>query len=179
MSKQRLPKGNDFMPDVTIETIRKMRKKEKNANASLRLQASFFRKKGYSLRKIGDILDTSFGTVADWLRRMHKMGLEGRYHSPRPGAECKLNHIQLDELMQDLIAGPSNCGFESGMWTAPLVIAHVRNKYHIEYKVSGMLCLLHRMGFSWRKARPRHPKAPDEEEIKEFKKSWTLNSQIP
>ena len=85
-----------------------------------------------------------------------------------PGAEYKLNYMQLDELRQDLIDGPTKCGFESGMWTAPLVIVHVQNKYNIEYKNSGMPYLLHRMGFSWRKARPRHPNIPIKEETKEF-----------
>lgn len=170
MSNQRLPKGEDFMPNVTDDAIRRMRKKEKSANACLRLHACWFRKKGYTLRQIGDVLDTPFCTVADWLRRMHRMGLEGRYPDKQPGAECKLNSTQLEYLREDLIAGPDKCGFESGMWTVPLVIAHTRKKFNIEYKASGMLFLLHRMGFAWRKPRPRHPKAPTQEEIKEYKK---------
>lgn len=175
MSNTRLPKGDDFMPDTTIHMIRRLLKKEKNLNAHLRLQACRYRKKGYTLRQIGDIIDTPFGTVDDWLRRMHRMGPEGRYPDKQPGAECKLNPTQLDELREDLIAGPAKCGFESGMWTSPLVMAHVRKKFDIEYKTSGMLFLLHRIGFSWRKPRPRHPNAPTDEEIKEFKKSWTIN----
>ena len=63
----------------------------------------------------------------------------------RPGDEYKLNYLQLDGLRQDLIDGPTKCGFEFGIWTLPLVIAHVRNKYNIEYKNGGMPCLLHRM----------------------------------
>lgn len=39
-------------------TIHEIRKKEKDANVSLRLQACFLRKKNYSLHEIRDILDT-------------------------------------------------------------------------------------------------------------------------
>lgn len=89
-----------------------------------------------------------------------------------PGAECKLKYMQLDELRHYTIDGPTKCGFE--MWAASLAIAHVRNKYNIEYTGSGMLCLLHRMGFSWRKTHPRHPNVPTKEEIKELKKDGRL-----
>ena len=60
-----------------------------------------------------------------------------------------------------------------------MVIIHVRNKFGVEYKSSGMEDLLHRIGFSWRKARPQHPKAASEEEKMKFKKklrSWLPNT---
>lgn len=175
---QRLPKGEEFMPGVSTKQLNKAIKKEKNVSAYNRLRAALKRKEGMTLRQIEGILDISFGTIGKWLQRMHRMGLAGRYHDTHPGAACKLKPEQLVELRKDLIAGPVECGFESGMWTAPIVIAHVSKKFGVEYKSSGMEDLLHRMGFSWRKARPRHLKAASEEEKTEFKKkqhSWLSN----
>ena len=167
---QRLPKGEEFMPDVSIGQLENAIKKEKNVGAYNRLRAALKRKEGKTLHEIEDILDKSIRTVGRWLHRMHHMGLAGRYHNKHPGAACKLKPEQLVELKEDLIAGPVKCGFESGMWTAPMIIIHVRNKFGVEYKSSGMEDLLHRMGFSWRKARPKHPKAASEEEKAKFKK---------
>lgn len=176
--KPRLPKGDMFMPDTTIKDMRGTYKKEKNAGAALRLLACIKRKEGHTLRYIGRAINCRFETVGAWLRRMHRLGLKGRYHDKHPGATCKLTPEQLVELKEDLVSGPVKCGFDSGMWTAPMVIIHVRNKFGIQYKSSGMGFLLHRLGFSWRKARPRHPKAASPEQTEEFKKklhTWQTN----
>ncbi|MYC79461.1 MAG: winged helix-turn-helix domain-containing protein [Cenarchaeum sp. SB0661_bin_35] len=148
------------MPNVTEEQLISVIKEERNVNAHNRLRAALKRKKGMTLRQIEAILDKSFGMIGKWL---HYMGLAGRYHDAHPGAACKLKPEQLVELRKNMVAGPVECGFESGMWTAPMVIAHVHRKFDIEYKRGGMEGLLRRMGFSWRKARPRHPKAASEE----------------
>ncbi len=176
---QRLPKGDKFMPNVSVKQLNSAIRKEKNANAHNRLRAALKRKEGMTLRQIEAVLDKSFGMIGKWLHRMHRMGLAGRYHDMHPGAACKLKPERLVELKKDLIAGPIECGFESGMWTAPMVIAHVYSKFDIKYKSSGMEDLLHRMGFSWRKARPRHTKAASEEEKEKYKKklhSWLPNT---
>ena len=38
------------------------------------------------------------------------------------------------ELRKNMVVGPVECGFESGMWTAPMFIAHVHRKFDIEWK---------------------------------------------
>jgi len=74
-------------------------------------------------------------------------------------------------LRGDLIAGPRSCGFESGMWTAKLLIPHIKKKYGVEYRTGGIHYLLHSMGFSSRKPRPKHPKSASEFEKNGLKKS--------
>ena len=167
------------MPDVSMEQLNKAIRKEKNAGAYNRLRAAQLRRKGKTLHEIEVILDKSIRTIGRWLHRMQHMGLAGRYHDKHPGAACKLKPEQLAELKEDLIAGPTKCGFESGMWTVPMIIVHVHAKFDIEYRSSGMEDLLHRMGFSWRKARPKHPKSASKEEREKFKKkprSWLPNT---
>ena len=132
--KPRLPKGDMFMPDTTIEELDGMYIKEKNPGAILRLLACIKRKQGYTLREIGRDINRRFETVGAWLRRMHRLGLRGRYHDKHPGAACKLAPEQLTQLKKDLVSGPVACGFDSGMWTAPMVTIHVRDKFGIQYK---------------------------------------------
>ena len=56
------------------------------------------------------------------------------------------------------------------MWTAPVIMRHVKNRFGVEYSSGGMYHLLRRMGFSWQAPRPLHPKSASKEEQEEFKK---------
>ena len=55
-------------------------------------------------------------------------------------------------------AGRSRCGLESGVWTAPLVVEHVRRRYGTQYALTSMYDLLHRIGFSCRRPKASAPK---------------------
>ena len=52
-----------------------------------------------------------------------------------------------------------------------MIIKHVRRKYSIGYVPRTMQRLIHDMGFSYVKPRPRNPKSASNEEKKTFKKS--------
>ncbi len=56
----------------------------------------------------------------------------------------------MEQLCADLIAGPDKCGFASSLWTVPLLAAHVRKRFGVEYAVVSIYDILHRMGFSRR-----------------------------
>jgi len=116
-------------------------------------------------------LNKPYSTIRDWLGRAVKNGLGGIYDETSPGATCKLTPRQLEQLRADLIAGPDRCGFASSLWTAPLLAAHVRKRFGVEYAVVSIYDILHRMGFSSRRPRPRHPKAASKSVQTAFKKS--------
>ena len=122
------------------------------------------------MRYIGNILNKPYSTIRDWLVRAMQLGVEGRYDILNDGAPCKLNPEQIEQLRADLIAGPRSCGFESEVWIAPLVIAHVSKKFGVQYSQQGTYDLLHRMGFSCKKPRPRHPNAASRQKMTAFKK---------
>jgi len=60
---------------------------------------------------------------------------------------------QLEQLRAYLVAGPDRCGFASSLWTVPLLAAHVRKRFGVEYAVVSIYDILHRMGFSSRAGR--------------------------
>ena len=165
-----IPTGNSFLPGTSKTYLQQIRTKETDNKAAARLLAYSKRKDGMSIRQIGSALEMPYSTIRDWLVRAVQLGLTGRYDESRPGAQCKLNEEQLGQLREELIAGPRSCGFESGVWTAPLVVQHVSRTYGVEYAVTSMRQLMHRVGFSCRKPRPRHPKSASKPQIKAFKK---------
>ena len=166
-----IQKGNDFLPNTRISYLRKCHKREKDPKAATRLLAYIYRKEGYSTSKIADLLNKSHMTIYRWLlRAVEAGGISDRYDHHSPGAPCKLNKDQLTQLKKDLIAGPRQCGFESGVWTARLATMYVMEKFGVQYEARGMYDLLIRLGFSYKKPRPSHPKAASKRKQERFKK---------
>ena len=65
-----VPKGNDFLPLIDKEEIKKLYKEEKKGLAKIRLQACLFRKEGNTLNYISNKIEYPLTTVGDWLRRI-------------------------------------------------------------------------------------------------------------
>lgn len=172
MKHSSIPAGRKFLPGVSAVRLREMYREEKDPKARERLQAYIMRKegKGLSIRKICTALNKPYSTIRNWLVRAMDSGIVGRYDIVNKGAPCKLSDKQMKQLRADLEAGPRECGFESGVWTAPLVIAHARKRFGVQYSNQGMYNLLHRMGFTCRKPRPRNPGAASSQKVAAFKK---------
>ena len=54
-----------------------------------------------------------------------------------------------------------------------MVKHHIEKKFGVEYSRGGARLLLKRLGFSWKKARPTHPKAASKRQQKQFMKETT------
>ena len=52
------------------------------------------------------------------------------------------------------------------MWTGRMMTEHVRRKYGIEHTLRTMQRLMHYVGFSYVKPRPKHPKSASNREKK-------------
>jgi len=165
-----IPAGRDFLPGNTAGSMRAKHRDEEDPKAAERLLAYIMRKDGKSIRQICAALNRPYPAVRDWLVRAVQAGVGGRYDIAIPGTEGRLDPEQLGRLKEDLVAGPQSCGFESGTWTARLVAEHVRRRFGVQYRTVSMYDILHRLGFSWRKPRPRHPKSASESGKRAFKK---------
>ncbi len=166
-----IPADKRFLSGVSSVRLRSMQKKETDPRAAARLLAYAMRKEGMSIRQICMALNRSYSTVRGWLVRAAQLGTYGRYDIKNKGAPNKLDPEQIEQLRADLLAGPRSCGFESGVWTAPLLAAHIRKKFGVQYATVSIYDILHRMGFSCRKPRPKHPSQPQNQRKKSLKKS--------
>jgi len=166
-----IPASHRFLPGHSVPSLRKRHREEKDPVIALRLLTYIKRKQGMSIRRICGDIGKPYATVRNWLVRAAQRGITGRHDELKPGRRRRPDEDQRVRLRGDLIAGPRSCGFESGMWTAKLLIPHIKKKYGVEYSMNGIYYLLHSMGFSSRKPRPKHPKSASESEKKRFKKS--------
>jgi putative transposase len=65
------------------------------------------------------------------------------------GARCKLSPAQVRELEAVLDAGPAAWGWEEDQcWTLARIAGLVRRRFGVDYTLSGLGLLLHRVGWS-------------------------------
>ncbi|HID30633.1 MAG TPA: IS630 family transposase [Desulfobacterales bacterium] len=165
-----LPKGHEFMREVSTAKLKVAYRKETSEKAKMRLLVAVKRRQGKSIDQIASDLEMGRRTVHSWLRRFVKRGLQGAYDVKQPGRPKRLTDRQLKSLRKDLLAGPEKFGFEKQLWTTRMVQEHVRRRYGVSYVDRHMRRLLRRMGFSSQTPRPVHYKA-DKRAQERFKKT--------
>jgi len=73
--KGKIPKGEQYLPQVSLDELTKLYRKEKDGKAKLRLLAYIHRKKGRTQQEIAELLFHPLMTVHDWLDRGQKSGI--------------------------------------------------------------------------------------------------------
>ena len=165
-----IPIGADFLPDTSRQYLVQCQKNEKKAKVKMRLLVYIMRKDGKTIHNIGRDLNIPYSTVRCWLKRVTEKGIHGRYDKKIPGAPPKLDDQQIKQLKMDLKAGPQACGLDHGVWTAPVIIKHIKKRFGATYAPTGIYELLRRINFSWQAPRAMNPKSASKKEQKEFKK---------
>jgi len=119
---------------------------------------------GQSVISIAQEMRVSRGSVNLWLRWYETMGLEGLKTWKPNGAKPKLSVTQKAELVRIVEAGPQASGFESGVWTGPMVGQVIRDRFGVSYHNHTIPPLLHRLGFSLQRPRKRLCRADAEKQ---------------
>jgi len=169
-----IPSGDAFLPEYTREDLLRIYEKEKDPKAKIRLLAAIHRKKGLTFQKIGQIIEYAPTTLRRWLHRMHKEGIHRRYNKKKPGRPKKLTDEQLNQLRSVVMNSPQAVGLLFVMWTTKLVQDYILKTYNVSYSLRQVRNILHYMGFTCVKPRPRHRKASKKAQ-EEFKLSFKDN----
>ena len=162
--------GKEFLPKTNLKYLYKIKGTEKDPKAKKRIRACILRKEGDTIMEIAEKLDEPYTTVQNWLARIQKNGIRDRYDIKNKGGECYLDDRQLKQLVRDMEKGPESLGYESGLWTMPLLKIHIKKKFGVDYHVYSVWELARRLGFRSVKPRPASPRAAAPEEIEAFKK---------
>lgn len=134
--------------------------KETNGRMRVRLMALSHIKEGANNAQTARNLHISRRIVNDWLKRFYAQGLEGLKEKPRSGRPSRLNETQLAQLSEYI---RNNSIKESGgRLNAQILVNYIAQEFKLNYCVSNVYRLLHKLGFSWITSRSRHPKQSDE-----------------
>jgi len=168
-----LPKGDSFLPRVSLKQLQRLYAAEPNAKPKLRLLCAICRKEGGSLDDVASRVSMKRRTVHEILRRFDERGIEGKDSIKPNGRPSHLSLAQRKDLAKRLLRGPPNN--ESGLWTTKEVRAFIKEKFGVEYAHQHTWLLLKAGGFSLQKPRNRHYKAATPQAKAAFKKklpSW-------
>ncbi len=163
-----LRKGNLFLQGVSLQKIRQLYAREKDAKAKLRLLCAVHRKQGKSIDEIAYLLDRPRRTIHGWLTRFQEKGLAAKNSVKQPGRMPVLTMRQRVKFVADLERGPLYN--PDGLWTTKEVKDVLKRKYGVDFVNQHVWRMLTTLGFSLQRPRKRHYKRPSKEMIEQFKK---------
>jgi transposase len=133
-------------------------------------------------RRVVDIAadyDVTRGSVNRWLQWYEAMGVEGLRTGKPPGAPPKLNVAQREELAAVVDAGPLAAGYQSGVWTGPMIGALIEQRFGVQYHKHNVPRLLHDLGFSIQRPRKRLARADAQKQATWLRKTFPAIKKKP
>ena len=134
------------MSQKQITELEQLHRRLRDKRQADRVKAVVALAKGWSAAQVAAILLFDEKTSRHYFDRYQQGGVPALLEDHYPGAEPKLDEHQTKELDQYLQ--------EHLLPDAKAVIAYIQRQYKVEYSVSGVTDLLHRLGFSYKK--PTH-----------------------
>lgn len=92
-----------------------------------------------------------------WLALYRDGGFEALSNFKYKGRPARLNAEQLDELKEIVEKGPEEEAFESGIWTAAMVMDVIFRKFGVKYSASMVQKILRKLGFSFKLPQKNSP----------------------
>lgn len=99
------------------------------------------------------------GAINKWLGWYESLGCEGLLTGTAPGRSPKLGAQQRQELVALIEAGPPAAGYDTGVWTGPMIGDVIFERFGVRYHKHTIPRLLHELGFSVQRPRKRLARA--------------------
>jgi transposase len=113
------------------------------------------------------------GAVNKWLQWYEAEGADGLRTSKPPGSAPRLTEEQLSKLGQIIEDGPVAVGYQSGVWTGPMIGDLIERMFGVRYHNHYVPRLLNHLGFSVQRPRKRLARADLE------KQAYWLRTTFP
>jgi transposase len=186
VSRSQMPVGAKTKKGQAISAARKtpaqLRKLEAFiANADKRKDLDEWRRgravRGYidgrTVISLAAELGVQRGAVNKWLQWYEAEGADGLRTSKPPGSAPRLTEQQLAQLAKIIEDGPVAYGYQSGVWTGPMIGDLIERLFGVRYHNHYVPRLLNRLGFSVQRPRKRLARADLE------KQSYWLRTTFP
>jgi len=113
---------------------------------------------GHEAVAIAAMLGRSRRFVQDWAYAYRDGGVEAIASKPRSGRPTKLPRGQEEAFRQRMLAGPAAADGGVCVLRGLDAVAVLEREFGVKYSLNGAYDLLHRLGFSCLRPRPRHRK---------------------
>lgn len=142
----------------TTKQLLSLAKAEKNKHLAARIQAIALAKQGFTCPAIVKMTGYSRRAIQKWVARYNQGGIKGLRDEPRSGRPVKLSPDKQAQFCVRVDAGPKPSDGTATLYGRDLQRIMER-EFGVLYTLDGVYKLLHRLGYSCLKPRPRHEKA--------------------
>lgn len=132
-----------FLTDNQRLELRQAHRRESQPRFADRIKAILALDSGWSVPQISEMLLIDPETIRRWRTTYEMKGLDGLCKFSYTGRETFLSPTELEELEQELRSKIYLCTQE--------VIFFIEKNFRVSYSTSGVMALLHRLGFSYKK----------------------------
>jgi transposase len=133
-------------------------KKEKNKRLAVRIQSLALAKQGFTCSEIVEMTGYPRRTIQRWVAQYNKAGIKGLIDKPRAGRPAKLSVHKQPAFCARIDAGPRPSDGKPTLYGRDIQQI-LKREFGVLYTLDGVYKLLHRLGYSCLKPRPRHEKA--------------------
>lgn len=132
-----------------IISVRESHRRKKEHWVCTRLRCLLLCDEGKTMRQAGEICEVSRSIVAEWIRAYRQGGIQAvTKRGPYQGKRPRLSPEQQQELREIIRSGPQQAGLDTGVWTASVVAAVVRDRFAVSLSLSQIRRTLRKLGFS-------------------------------
>ena len=127
--------------------------------------------RGRTAADVADALLIDPDTARDWFKRYRQGGLDGLLRMSYVGSEALLDAAQLAQLDAHL---------SSHLYLSAAAVArHVEKYWGVRYTLSGITAVLHRLGYTYKKAKLEPGQHPAPEVQEAFVEKYGKRSTVP
>jgi transposase len=144
--------------DMSAAELRKRARREEDRAAAARMQAIANALEGMTRAEAARLAGMERQALRDAVVRYNAEGLAGLHNRRHPGRKPRLTLEQMSELRQMVLDGPDIETTGMSAWTLEEICREVKARWSVSYHPGHMSKLMHKLGLSWQKARPSHPK---------------------
>jgi transposase len=147
-----MAKSDFSLSEKEIEKLEKKRaeaKDDKDYDLDKRLRSLLLIGRDKKTRnEVAAICEVSERSIYGWQKDYRNIGIKGIESKVIPGRPRKLDRKSLKRLSKIILLGPEEAGYETGIWTVPLLTALIKRDFNVVYSVSQVRRILHELGFS-------------------------------
>jgi transposase len=150
---------NFWLTDDELKALRLAHRTERNRSSAYKINAVILLGTGWKLKAVKEALLLDEETLRSYILKYKTLGIDGlieTHHQGRVSFLCEEQQTQLCEALEHTI-----------YLTTQEVVDYVKRECAVDYSVSGMRNLLHRLGYEYKKPK-LVPGNPDREEQEQF-----------
>jgi transposase len=146
-----MPSNHLKIDKFSTEEIKDLLTENTEYKKGLKLFAVYLVSKGWSARKIGELMDVSFKQITLWIHSFNEEGEAGLEEKPKTGRKPKLSQSEKESLKKIILnTEPNQYGIDAERWKGDAVQTFIKNEYGIDYKTAQIYNIINALNIEYK-----------------------------